>query len=48
MQFLDDSLLPENQEKLVIQVAPETTLTLAQRDLAVEGGGPGGGRAPRR
>ncbi len=22
MQFLDDSLLPENQEKLVIQVAP--------------------------
>lgn len=22
MKFLDDSLLPENQEKLVIQVAP--------------------------
>ena len=22
MQFFDDSLLPENQEKLVIQVAP--------------------------
>ena len=22
MHFLDDSLLPENQEKLVIQVAP--------------------------
>ncbi len=48
MQFMDDSLLPENQDPLVIQVAPYAPSFLPRDsdDIAGVDGGPGpeGGR----
>ena len=48
MQFMDDSLLPENQDPLVIQVAPygpELPAARFRRHRGVDGGpGPEGGR----
>ena len=37
MHFMDDSLLPENQQPLVIQVAPYATAMAARRDGAANG-----------